>query len=591
MKHHAINTKLFFNKFVLVFIFLITTGLILSPGLSGPFIYDDHKNLGPLMGDEANYKAAIFENNAGPFGRSLTMATFVVNHWLSGGLVLFELKLTSLFIHLLNGFLVYYLVYILLKTKLSINKAAVYAVFVMGFWVLSPVNTGVVFYVIQRATLLAMTFMLITCITYVRMRLTCKKLNFRSLLFMLLIFISWALALISKENAVLLPLIILCIEICFFDTLDLNRINKKTMVSSLFIFGILLLLIFLYFINSLSFLDYSNRGFSLAERLYTQPVVLLVYLQEILFPHTVDVSLYRSDDFKLRETFWNLATINSLIIIATLLLVSLINLRNTKYKYISAGVLIYFSGHLLESSIFPLELFFRHRNYFPSFGLYLSLILLVDKGITTSNARQLMCFVAIAYFGFLGQHSYAQAKVWSSYDLILLNAYKNHPEAMGGNLVIVGELVKKRDLLSSLSISHSIISARPVKSLPLKIQRFYVYCELANDIPQQEYEILERDLNLINPKLISLSLDNFLQSYTNKQCDFINIRRIIDSFTSWSNAQLSLGTETSMELWTIDYYMVELLLLLGEREEAIKRLDLHVSYGNPKALYFKENAL
>ncbi len=578
-----------FNKFLWVAILLMATALILSPGLKGPLIYDDHRNLAPLLGEKADYKLAIFENNAGPFGRGLTMTTFVINHWIKGKLIIFDLKLSNLFIHLLNGLLVYCLIYSLLKIKLSPDKAVIYATLVMGFWLLNPVNTGVVFYIIQRATLLVTTFMLIACIAYIHMRLSFKKLNIHSSGLILFCLASWILALISKENAILLPLIILCIELCFFDTLDFNRINKKMTVSFLLIFGIFFLILILFMIN-LGLLDYSNRDFSLSERLYTQPVALMVYLKELLVPQSVDVRIFR-DDFKIRETFWNPATICSLIFIFTLILFSLLNLKSSKYKYISAGILIYFSGHLLESSVFPLELFFLHRNYFPSVGIYLSLILIIDRLIATSGARKCLFVVSVMYCVLLGQHSYAQAKVWSSYDLILLNAYKNNPESVRVSLQIVGELVKKKDLSSSLSINSAIISARPAESLPAKIQRFHIYCELANNIPSQEYRILDKDLNLNHPQMVSLALDHFLQSYTNRQCDFINIRQIIDSLTSWADTQLSLGKQSASELWTIDYYMIELLLLLEEKEEAIARLNLHISHGNPKAVVFKEIVL
>jgi len=583
------NIKISPCKLVWVSIPLIVTALILWPGLKGPLIYDDFHNLSSLMGEEADYEKSIFDNNAGPFGRGFTMVTFVANHWLSKGLVVFDLKLTNLFIHLLNGLLVFLLIYFLLRIKLPVDKAVVCAALTMSFWLLSPINTGVVFYVIQRAALLATTFMLIACIAYIRLRLSCKKRTIHSLGWVLIFLISWLFALLSKENAVLLPLIILCIEVCFFDKLNINRVNKKIIVVALLIFGMLFSLI-LVLMNNFGYMDYSNREFSLFERLYTQPIVLFIYLKDMLVPQVIDVRLFR-DDFKIRETFWNSATIFSLMFISILMLISLLNLRNSKDKYIGAGILIYFSGHLLESSIFPLELFFLHRNYFPSIGIYLSLVLIINRVVVANSTRKILFVVSVMYCVLLGQHSYAQAKVWSSYDSILLNSYKNNPESVKVNLQIIAELVKKKDLSSSLSINRAIISARPADSLPAKIQRFYIYCELANDIPSQEYRILDKNLNLNHPQMISLALGNFIQSYINRQCDFINIRQIIDSLTSWADTQLSLGKQSASELWTVDFYMIELLLLLEEKEEAIARLNLHISHDNSKAVVFKEIVL
>lgn len=575
------------SQFFLVVIFLLFTGLILSPGLSGPYIYDDHKNLKDFTSENLRYVDAIFENKAGPLGRSITMATFVVNHWVKGELTPYDLKLTNLFIHLINGMLLFYLISILLKIKLSEKKARLYAALLMGLWLITPVNSGVVFYIIQRATLLATTFMLVASIAYVKYRVSSQQSAFKKLILIGLCTVSWLIAMFSKENAVLLPLILLCIEVCFFNTIDVRQVKLKTVAIWMPVISFVFFL-FVFILNHHGFIDYSDREFSLLERLYTQSVVLLVYIQEILFPITVDVSLHRGDDLTIRKSFWNYATVSSSIIIIGLILTSLLLLKHEKYKYTGTGVLVFFIGHLLESSIFPLELFFHHRNYFPSIGLYLSLILFLDLLIVKYKLKKIMPMLFVFYFSLLGLQGYAQAKVWSSYDSILLNNLKNHPEAMGGNLVIIGELVKRKDIQSSLSISNTIIESRPARSFPLKIQRFYIYCELADNIPMQEYEILDKDLNLIKAKLISLALSNFLQSYKNNQCNFIDIQKIINSLTLWTGKQLFSSQYTSSDLWSIDYYMVEFLLLLGKREAAVKLLDSHVNYGNPKALFYKQ---
>ena len=576
-----------FQPLFVVF-FLILTALILWPGLSGPYIYDDHKNLAPLLEEEASYKTAIFENKAGPFGRGFTMATFAFNHWLKGELIPYDLKLTNLLLHLFNGCLLYWLLYFLLKIKFNNKKSNTYALLITVFWLLNPVNTGVVFYVIQRATLLSMAFMLVSCLVYVYLRSRERQFNLYTLFLLFICIISWILGILSKENAILLPFIILCIELCFFDKFEIDKLNKNNMITISFIIISTLFITIAALYNS-GYLDYSERKFTLAERLYTQPVVISLYLQEILLPQSVDVSLYRNDDLQIRKTIWNFASISSLLLIIILITFSCLSLKSNKYKYIGAGILIYFTGHLIESTIFPLELFFRHRNYFPSFGLYLTLILLIDRVLTTERIRKIFLFVSILYCLLLTSFSFVQAKVWSSYDLILLNAIEKHPDAMGGYLTIIGELLNRKDLSSSLSISSSIILARPEYSLPIKIQRFYAYCKLATDIPENEYQILERDLNLYNPELISLSFTNLLDSYSNNQCDFIDIERIVGNFTGWADQQLLSGNYTTEELWYTEYYMVEFLLLLGKRNKAIERLNLHIKHGNSKALYFKES--
>ncbi len=569
-----------------VLIILIFTIFVLWPGLDGPLVYDDHPNLAPLLKADADYKSTVFENKAGPFGRSVTMASFVLNHWLSGKLIPFELKITNLFIHLINGLLAYFFLYILIRIITTERKARTYALLIMGFWILNPINTETVLYTIQRAALLSTTFMLIACITYLRMRLCRKRNNIYSTTLFLLSISSWFIAMLCKENAVILPLVILIIEVCFFDRFKFDYILNKGLVGVSLLVGIAILFLSIMLLSNSSFMDYTNKGFSLEERLYTQPVAIMVYLFETLFPQNLELGLYR-DDFTIRKTFWNPATICSSLFLIALLSVSLSSLMRHKKKYIGVGILIFFSGYALESSIFPLELFFRHRNYFPSIGIYLSIILIVDNFILENYIKKLLVGFSILYLMLLAQHSYSQSQIWSSYDSILVNAYENHPESISANLEIVGRLVKQGDLISSLSTNSAIISARPMDSFPAKIQRVYIYCELTNKIPTKEYELLEKDLNLVRPLLISSALNHLFQSYVNKKCDFINIRRIVDALTSWTNTQLLSGKQSALDLWTIDYYMIEFLLLLDAQEEAMKLLNLHVSHNNSKAIYFK----
>ncbi len=580
------NFKLITIKYVFLITLFSVTSYVLWPGLEGPLIYDDYPNLSSLIGNNIDYKAAVFENTSGPFGRSFTMTTFVVNHWLKGHLIVFDLKFTNLLIHLLNGLLVYCLIYILLKTKLSIDKASVYSLMITGLWMLSPVNTETVLYVIQRATLLSSTFMLVACIAYVRMRLSCNKFDSHALRLTFVLVVCWAIAMLCKENAVLLPLIILCIEVSFFNYLNFSSINIKTISIFIVSFATLSLLLIL-FADGLGLLDYSNRGFTLLERLYTQPVVLVVYLQELIIPQSVNVGLYW-DDFHLRTSFWNKSTFFSVSFIAAIIIYSLFNLRNKTYKYISAGVLIFFTGHLLESTIFPLELFFRHRNYFPSIGIFLSLILFIDKAMVTKQTKNILIIVFVVYCGLFAQRSYVQSQTWSSYQSILLNGYKKHPESLRANLELIGELAVQNNLLSSLAVGNKMIAARPIEALPIKIQRFYLYCELADELPASEYQLLEHDLNLKHPILISAALNRFLISYKRRQCDFIDIRRIVNIFTSWIDKELMSGIQSASQLWSIDYYMIEFLILLGEQEEALKRLEKNIDSGNFKASYFKD---
>ena len=44
-----------------------------------------------------------------------------------------------------------------------------------------------------------------------------------------------------------------------------------------------------------------------------------------------------------------------------------------KYRLFTFGVLFYYAGHLLESTVWPLELLYEHRNYLPMVGFSIML--------------------------------------------------------------------------------------------------------------------------------------------------------------------------------------------------------------------------
>ena len=81
---------------ILLLFVLSLTAIITLPGLSGPLVFDDFHNLAPLLSVKTkDYVSIIFGNNSGPLGRSVSMASFVINHWISGKLIPYELKLTN----------------------------------------------------------------------------------------------------------------------------------------------------------------------------------------------------------------------------------------------------------------------------------------------------------------------------------------------------------------------------------------------------------------------------------------------------------------------------------------------------------------
>ena len=111
---------------------LITTALY-WPGLHGPYLLDDFYNLRPLqqwLAGDASWQSVVFGNDSGMLGRSLPMASFLLNAVLAGSTDSFSFKLGNLLLHLLCGLTGYAVLRRVLEldTRLAMHAASIAAV-------------------------------------------------------------------------------------------------------------------------------------------------------------------------------------------------------------------------------------------------------------------------------------------------------------------------------------------------------------------------------------------------------------------------------------------------------------------------------
>ena len=95
--------------------FLIIICFVYFPGLSGGFIYDDYSNfLQNKAITDADFSldglwAVVQSGLAGPLGRPIPILSFFLNYELSGTAP-FSYKIFNLIIHIVNTFLIYFVV-------------------------------------------------------------------------------------------------------------------------------------------------------------------------------------------------------------------------------------------------------------------------------------------------------------------------------------------------------------------------------------------------------------------------------------------------------------------------------------------------
>ena len=172
---------------------------------------------------------------------------------------------------------------------------------------------------------------------------------------------------LAKENAILLPMLILVIEF----TLLASSTRTRVWYTWAVIFLVLpLILLLVYFSVTLSDVisNYSNRAYTAGERLLTQPIVLFDYIKVLLLPHPSDFALYH-DEYP--HSTGILSPISTLLAMTGILgLIIIAFLCKRRLAIISFGLFWFIGAHLLEASHLNLELYFEHRNYLPAYGLF-----------------------------------------------------------------------------------------------------------------------------------------------------------------------------------------------------------------------------
>lgn len=398
---------------------LIVGVAVFWPGLHGGFIFDDYPNLL----EDADWKVDTLEpakwaraaqaGIASGSGRPLAMLSFAINHYFTG-LDPFMLKLTGLLMHVLNGVLVFILcrrLFELMPARLQVERLGGYAALMVAMaWTVHPLQVSTALYVIQRMEVGAYTGVLLALIAYIAARQ--RQIEGRtSWPWWLLSLLGWLVGLGFKESALLAPAYALAIEI-FGLNFRCKSMNSARVVKGSYALAFAGAAIgFVVYVLPWAMRPetYSFREFDLAERLWTQAHVLVVYLGQILLPTPGRLWFYY-DNFPISSGL--LAppvTLVWLLVLVSMLVGALLVRR--RWPLISLGVVWFFCAHALTSNVVPLELAFEHRNYFGLLGVIIAVAqLLAWPGrILDQGAKRLVTAILVAALAFLGG---LQAHTW-----------------------------------------------------------------------------------------------------------------------------------------------------------------------------------
>ena len=339
------------------------------PAVSGAFQFDDESSLGGLVEiDDArtafNY---IFSGVAGPTGRPLALASFALQaeYWEQGAAAFLRV---NILIHLGNAALLALCLYQLsLQRAVARSEAVLVAAAAAGFWVLMPLLAGASLFVVQRMTTLSAMFMLLGLSGYLFARSNMHHSQKRALAGMSASLIGGTvLATLCKESGLLLPVLVLVLEATVLERPSGVKARDWRIWQLIFLVSPLALLL-AYLATWLDYPDalVARRGFTLWERLLTESRVLWIYLSKGLVGIPSQLGNYQ-DPPAVSHSLFSPATFLACFAWLALLFSSIAWRR--RYPLFAVAVLWYLGGHLIESTVVPLELYFEHRNYIPVIG-------------------------------------------------------------------------------------------------------------------------------------------------------------------------------------------------------------------------------
>ena len=420
-------------------------GLIYSNTFSASWHFDDFGNIfqNPKLhisdlspASLLNPMKASINNgyyNGNSFYRPVAMLSFAIN-WYFGKSNVWGYHLVNTVIHVMSALFLYLVILHLFKTNNLTEKYLEerYSIALLSsiLWVIHPIQSQGVTYIVQRMASMAAMFYIISIYCYLKARLAPSSRG--RLVFSLFFLLNGILAVGCKENAALLPLSLLLIEIVFFHKLEQISFQKKMLFVLVGIFSIIFLIgaAFLFYKNSFGFLNgYTHRPFTLWERLMTEPRIFILYFKQIVYPVASNYSIVH--DIKISKSLFSpWTTLPSIIAIVSLLGIGVANIKNR--PLVSFAILFYFLNHLVESTILPLELIFEHRNYLPSMFLFLPVAVGLHKVLDFYRKKNQLMFslIAISATAFLfltGFTTYTRNFDWQTEETLWKSAIKTSP--------------------------------------------------------------------------------------------------------------------------------------------------------------------
>ncbi len=428
-------------KRILTLSILPFLGLIIySNTIQAPFVFDDGIN---IVENQSIRDLGGFWPPSG--SRYLGILSFALNYHFHG-LDVSGYHLVNIVIHILNAILVYWLLSLTIQLPLfkwSGSKIFLFPFLSAVIFLVHPVQTQAVTYIIQRFTSLAAFFYLMAVIFYIKARIW----NGRTILLLSYYALSLTftvMAMKTKEISFTLPLIIALYEFTFFRSTTFRSLRGRLLYLLPFLATMLIIPLGMVHIGrplgeligelSRASAETSVMPISRQDYLLTQFRVIVTYLRLLFLPINQNLDYDYPISYSLFEpqTLISMISLISIFAVAIYLFKRSLKTDNVYGVLAYFGILWFFITLSVESSIIPIsDVIFEHRLYLPSVGVIISLhaalFYLLEKIWEGRQWQTLIIFYLIIITPVLSTAAYLRNAVWKDNRTLWADVVKKSP--------------------------------------------------------------------------------------------------------------------------------------------------------------------
>jgi tetratricopeptide (TPR) repeat protein len=423
---------------LIIIIFISTGGLIYSNSINAPFYFDDFQNIvnDPYIRlTRINWDSIsnLCQSRGFTINRPISTFTFALNYYF-GQYDVTGYHIINMLIHTITAMLLFLMVrttcqlYNRLKSPVTSKSlpANLIAFFTALLWLVNPLHTESVTYIVQRMNSLAAMLYVLSLLLYVQGRLTQNRSGASSVktyLFFTGCLFSGLMAVSSKEIAATLPFFILLFEWFFLQTAK-SIWTKRRLILVSSVIAIFIIISILYLgktpLDKILF-RYEKLGLTIIQRILTELRVVIYYLNLIIFPHPDRLNFYY--DYPISNSLLNPPT-TFLSLMVIIFLIGFAVIKAKKDRLVSFCILWFFGNLAIESSFIGLALIYEHRLYLPSMMISMLLVILLFRYINRLWLISAILCGLIILFSIWTNHRNA---VWTDNELLWQDSVKKSP--------------------------------------------------------------------------------------------------------------------------------------------------------------------